>query len=51
MLEYVQNNIPYYSCINFGAPNGSLFFTNIIFAGIKNEAVYCPTSQFQSPSG
>ena len=48
MLEYVQNDMPYYSCVNFGAQNGSLFFTNLIIAGIKNEIAYCSTSQFQS---
>ena len=40
MLKYVQNNIPYYSCVDFGAQNGSIFFTNLIIAGIKNEPVH-----------
>ena len=35
MSGYVQNNMPYYDFVDFGAPNGSLFFTNLIFAGIK----------------
>ena len=46
-----MNNALYYSCIDFGAQNGSLFFTNFIIAGIKNEAAYCFTNHFQSLPG
>ena len=46
MLEYVQNNMPNYFCVDFGAPNGSLFLMNLIIAGIKNEVAYCFTNHF-----
>ena len=36
----------YYSCVDFGAQNGSLFFINLIFAGIKNESIYDPARFF-----
>ena len=35
MSGYVQNNMPNYSCVDFGAQNGSLFFTNLVFDRIK----------------
>ena len=46
MSGYVQNNMPNYFCVDFGAPNGSLFFTNLIFDRIKNESAYDPARLF-----
>ena len=37
MSGYVQDNMPNYFCVDFGAQNGSLFFTNLIVAGIKKR--------------
>ena len=46
MLKYVQNNIPYYSCVDFGALNGSLFFTNLIFDRTKKMNQYMILQDF-----
>ena len=46
MSGYVQNNMPNYFCVDFGAQDGSLFFTNLIFDRIKNESVYDPARFF-----